>query len=108
MVKPPYLEAMRPHITASHVVSGWFDEIPMWTFLWMWMAWEQFTMTGDRAALADYYVDVAECLRRCEGFLTPRGLFDIPDVWNLVDWAAAGLGTRRRGHQQYGPHGPIA
>ncbi|MBW7884536.1 MAG: family 78 glycoside hydrolase catalytic domain [Caldilineaceae bacterium] len=91
MVKPPHLEAMRTHITTSHVVSGWFDEIPMWTFLWVWMAWEQYWMTGDVEALADYYADVAECLRRCATFLTPRDLLDIPDVWNLVDWAAQDL-----------------
>jgi alpha-L-rhamnosidase len=88
-VKPPHLQ--RPHITTSHVVSGWFDEIPMWTFLWVWMAWEQFWHTGDRDALADYYADVRECLRRSEGFLTARDLLDIPDVWNLVDWAAQDL-----------------
>ncbi len=91
MVKPPFLEEMRTHITTSHVVSGWFDEIPMWSFLWVWMAWEQYNLTGDRAALADYYGDVSECLRRCTGFLSPRDLFDIPEVWNLVDWAAQDL-----------------
>ncbi len=90
-VIPPHIQAMRPHIATSHVVSGWFDEIPMWTFLWVWSAWEQFMNTGDQAALADYYVDVSECLRRCAGFLTERGLLDIPDVWNLVDWAAQDL-----------------
>lgn len=91
MVIPPHIQAARTHITTSHVVSGWFDEIPMWTFLWVWMAWEQYMNVGDRAALADYYVDVKECLRRCEGFLTERDLLDIPDVWNLVDWAAQDL-----------------
>ncbi len=91
MVKPPYLDAMRPHITTSHTVSGWFDEIPMWTFLWIWMAWEQYWNTADSKALADYYEYVRECLRRCALFLTERDLFDIPDVWNLVDWAAQDL-----------------
>ncbi len=90
-VKPPFVEQMRTHIATSHVVSGWFDEIPMWTFLWVWMAWEQYTLTGDRAALADYYADVSECLRRCATFLSPRDLLDIPEVWNLVDWAAQDL-----------------
>jgi hypothetical protein len=90
-VKPPHIQAMRTHITTSHTVSGWFDEIPMWTFLWIWTAWEQYWLTGDEAALADYYRDVAECLRRCETFLTDRGLFDLPDTWNLVDWAAQDL-----------------
>jgi hypothetical protein len=90
-VKPPYLEAMRTHMTTSHVVSGWFDEIPMWNFLWVWMAWETYLLTGNRGALADYYVDVRECLRRCEGFLSPRDLLDVPEVWNLVDWAAQDL-----------------
>jgi hypothetical protein len=90
-VKPPHLQAMRPHITTSHVVSSWFDEIPMWTFLWVWMAWENYQHTGDRAALAAYYADVRECLARCAGFLTDRDLLDIPDVWNLVDWAAQDL-----------------
>ncbi|HVO42917.1 MAG TPA: family 78 glycoside hydrolase catalytic domain, partial [Aggregatilineales bacterium] len=91
LVIPPYLQAMRTHITTSHTVSGWFDEIPMWTFLWIWMAWEQYWNTGDARALADYYADVKECLRRCAMFLTDRDLFDIPDVWNLVDWAAQDL-----------------
>jgi alpha-L-rhamnosidase len=91
MVIPPHIQAMRTHITTSHVVSGWFDEIPMWTFLWIWMVWEQYMNTGDRQALAEYYADVKECLRRCESFLTERDLFDIPDVWNLVDWAAQDL-----------------
>ncbi len=90
-VIPPHIQAMRTHITTSHVVSGWFDEIPMWTFLWIWMAWEQYVNTGDNDALADYYADVKVCLRRCESFLTGRDLLDIPDVWNLVDWAAQDL-----------------
>jgi len=91
VVIPPHLEAMRTHITTSHVVSGWFDEIPMWTFLWIWMAWDQYMNTGDKDALGVYYADVTECLRRCEEFLSERDLLDIPDVWNLVDWAAQDL-----------------
>ena len=91
MVIPPHIQSMRTHISASHVVSGWFDEIPMWTFLWIWMAWEQYMNTGDKEALAVYYADVKECLSRCERFLTERDLLDIPDVWNLVDWAAQDL-----------------
>ncbi len=91
IVIPPHIQAMRTHIATSHGVSGWFDEIPMWTFLWVWMAWEQYMNTGDKDALVDYYAYVKECLARCEGFLTERDLFDIPDVWNLVDWAAQDL-----------------
>jgi hypothetical protein len=79
------------------VVSGWFNEIPMWTFLWVWMAWEHFWSTGDRDALGAFYEDVGECLARCEGFLSERDLFDIPDVWNLVDWAAQDLGPYGEG-----------
>lgn len=90
-IKPPHLQTMRTHIPTSHVVSGWFDEIPMWSFLWVWMAWENYWNSGNREALADYYKDVRECLKRCETFLTDRDLFDIPDVWNLVDWAAQDL-----------------
>jgi hypothetical protein len=90
-VKPTHLQTMRTHMPTSHVVSGWFDEIPMWSFLWVWMAWENYWNTGDKAALVDYYAYVKECLRRCELFLTDRDLFDIPDVWNLVDWAAQDL-----------------
>jgi alpha-L-rhamnosidase len=89
VVKPPYLT--RPHLVTSHVVSGWFDEIPMWTFLWVWMVWEHYWLTGDREVLADCYADVRECLRRCEAFLTARDLLDIPEVWNLVDWSAMDL-----------------
>ncbi len=89
VVKPAHLE--RPHLVTSHVVSGWFNEIPMWSFLWVWMAWEHFWHTGDRDALGAFYGDVKECLARCEGFLSERDLFDIPDVWNLVDWAAQDL-----------------
>lgn len=89
VVKPAHLE--RPHLVTSHVVSGWFNEIPMWTFLWVWMAWEHFWHTGDRDALGAFYGDVKACLARCEGFLSERDLFDIPDVWNLVDWAAQDL-----------------
>ncbi len=91
MVIPPHIQAMRTHIATSHVVSGWFDEIPMWTFLWVWMAWEQYMNTGDKAALVDYYADVKECMTRCATLLTERDLFDIPEVWNLVDWAAQDL-----------------
>lgn len=91
MVIPPHIQGMRTHIATSHVVSGWFDEIPMWTFLWIWMAWEQYMNTGDKDALVDYYAYVKECLSRCETFLTERDLLDIPDVWNLVDWAAQDL-----------------
>ncbi|MDB5078090.1 MAG: alpha-L-rhamnosidase [Chloroflexi bacterium] len=90
-IKPPHLQTMRTHIPTSHVVSGWFDEIPMWSFLWVWMAWENYWHSGSEEALADYYPDVRECLKRCESFLTERDLLDIPDVWNLVDWAAQDL-----------------
>jgi alpha-L-rhamnosidase len=90
-VKPPHIQAMRTHIPTSHTVSGWFDEIPMWSFLWVWMAWENYWNTGSQEALADYYPDVRECLKRCESFLTERDLLDVPDVWNLVDWAAQDL-----------------
>lgn len=89
-VKPPRLRE-RPHLTTDHVVSGWFSEIPMWTFLWIWNVWEHYQATGDRAALAALYRDVRECLERCLGFLTERDLLDVPDVWNLVDWAAMDL-----------------
>jgi alpha-L-rhamnosidase len=89
VVKPAYLE--RPHLVTSHVVSGWFNEIPMWTFLWVWMAWEHYLHTGEEGALRDYYADVRTCLQRCEDFLSERDLFAIPDVWNLVDWAAQDL-----------------
>ena len=89
VVKPAHLE--RPHLVTSHVVSGWFNEIPMWTFLWVLMAWEHYLYTGETSALQDYYDDVRECLRRCEGFLSARDLFAIPAVWNLVDWAAQDL-----------------
>lgn len=89
-VKSPHLRA-RTHLTTDHVVSGWFSEIPMWTFLWIWNVWEHYELTGDRVALAAHYADVRECLRRCLSFLSERGLLDVPDVWNLVDWAAMDL-----------------
>jgi len=89
-LKPPVLQG-RPHLTTDHVVSGWFSEIPMWTFLWIWSVWEHYWLSGDREALAAHYDAVAECLERALGFLNDRGLFDIPNVWNLVDWAAMDL-----------------
>ncbi|MBK8024498.1 MAG: hypothetical protein IPK19_24485 [Chloroflexi bacterium] len=48
-----------------------------------------------RGCVSDYFGDIRECLRRCEGFINGRGLFDIPEVWNLVDWAA-------QDHESYG------
>ena len=89
-LKRPELRA-RPHLTTDHVVSSWFSEIPMWTFLWVWNVWEHYWLTGDRAALADHYEPVRRCLEIAEGFLTERDLLDVPDVWNLVDWAAMDL-----------------
>lgn len=91
VVKPPYLEAQRTHLTTSHVVSGWFDEIPMWTFLWIWSIYEHYHLTADLDLLESVYPAVKECLRRCEIFLTERDLLDIPDIWNLVEWAAMDL-----------------
>jgi hypothetical protein len=90
-IKSPRLRE-RPHLTTDHVVSSWFSEIPMWTFLWVWNVWEQYWLTGDRDALADHYQAVRECLERALGFLSDRGLFAIADVWNLLDWAATDLG----------------
>ncbi len=89
-IKPPQLQK-RTHLTTDHVGSGWFSEIPMWTFLWIWNVWEHYLITADRVALADLYPAVRECLERCLRFLSPRGLLNIPDVWNLVDWSAMDL-----------------
>ncbi len=75
-----------PALTTDHVVSGWFNVIPMWTFLWIWNIWEHYLITGDQDTLTTLYPHVQECLRRCAGFLTERNLLDIPDVSNLVDW----------------------
>jgi alpha-L-rhamnosidase len=88
-IKPAYIQ--RDHLTTSHVVSGWFNEIPMWTFLWVWMIWEHYLYTGDVALLASHYPAVKLCLQRCERFLSARDILAIPDVWNLVDWAAMDL-----------------
>ena len=89
-IKPPH-KKLRPHLTTDHVVSGWFDEIPMWTFLWIWNVWEHYYLTGDIKALGDLYPAVSDCLARCLSMLTPRGLLNIPAVWNLLDWAATDL-----------------
>ncbi len=89
-IKPPQLQK-RAHLTTDHVGSGWFSEIPMWTFLWIWNVWEHYLITADRVALAELYPAVRECLERCLRFLSPRGLLNVPDVWNLVDWSAMDL-----------------
>ncbi len=89
-IKPAQLRK-RAHLTTDHVGSGWFSEIPMWTFLWIWNVWEYYLITADRAALTELYPAVRECLERCLRFLSPRGLLNIPDVWNLVDWSAMDL-----------------
>ncbi len=78
----------RPHLTSDHVVSGRFSEIPMWTFLWIWNVLEHYQITGESAVLVALYPAVRECLQRCLSFLSPRGLFNMPRVWNLVDWSA--------------------
>jgi alpha-L-rhamnosidase len=88
-VKPPYLQ--REHITTSHVVSGWFNEIPMWTFLWVWTVWEHYLYTGSIDLLNQHYQAVKVCLQRCETFLSNRDFLAIEDAWNLVDWAAMDL-----------------
>ncbi len=88
-IKPAYIQ--REHLVTSHVVSGWFNEIPMWTFLWVWMVWEQYQYTGDLSLLTRHYAAVKLCLQRCEKFLSHRDMFAIRDVWNLVDWAAMDL-----------------
>ncbi|GCE19835.1 family 78 glycoside hydrolase catalytic domain [Dictyobacter kobayashii] len=89
-IKPPHL-SRRAHLTTDHVASGWFSEIPMWTFLWIWNVQEHYHITGDRAILAQLYPALRECLQRCLAFLSPRGLLNLPDVWNLVDWSAMDL-----------------
>ena len=89
-IKPPHLQ-QRTHLTTDHVGSGWFSEIPMWTFLWIWNVWEHYLISGDGATLAELYPAVRECLERCLSFLSPRDLLNIPDVWNLVDWSAMDL-----------------
>jgi alpha-L-rhamnosidase len=90
IIKPPHLRDL-PHLTTDHVGSGWFSQIPMWTFLWIWNVWEHYQITSDKASLAALYPDVRECLQRCLGYLTERDLLDFPDLWNLVDWAAMDL-----------------
>ncbi|MEQ8675243.1 MAG: family 78 glycoside hydrolase catalytic domain [Aggregatilineales bacterium] len=78
----------RQQLTASHVVSGWFDEIPMWTFLWVWTVWEHYLYTGDTQSLATLYPAVQACLDRAETMLSSRDLFAIENAWNMMDHAA--------------------
>lgn len=89
-IKPPRV-LNRPGLTVSHAASGWFDEIPMWSFLWLWNVQEHYHLTGDLTILRELYPAVRECLSRVLSFLTERDLVDIPDVWNLVDWSAMDL-----------------
>lgn len=89
-IKPEHLRK-RAHLTTDHVASGWFSEIPMWTFLWIWNVQEHYQITGDHDVLAQLYPAVRECLQRSLEFLSPRGLLNLPDVWNLVDWSAMDL-----------------
>jgi len=84
----PEFYTHRQQLTASHVVSGWFDEIPMWTFLWVWTIWEHYQYTGDQKTLADLYPAVQTCLKRAETMLSPRNLFAIENAWNMMDHAA--------------------
>ncbi len=74
------------HLTTDHVVSGWFNVIPMWSMMWIWNVWEHYQLTGRKETLIDLYPAVQECLRRCTLHLTDRHLLDLPDVSNLVDW----------------------
>ncbi|GCE10467.1 family 78 glycoside hydrolase catalytic domain [Tengunoibacter tsumagoiensis] len=84
-VKKPH-ERGRLLLTTDHIVSGWFNVIPMWSFLWVWSVWDHYQLTGDRKLLTDLYPAVKENLKRALSFLTERALLDIPDVSNLVDW----------------------
>ncbi len=86
-VRPPHIASQRISLPPAHMVSGWHEEIPAWSFLWIWTVWEQYWNTGDSALLAQIYPDVRDCLSRCAMFLTERDLLDVPDVWNLIDWA---------------------
>ena len=99
-VKPPFLEELRTHLPTSHVVSGWFDEIPMWKFLWVWQAWEAYTATGDRGPWPITMWMCASTSRAPKAFYRAAISLTSPrsGTWST---GLHRTSARRRSHRQY-------
>lgn len=73
-------------ITQSQAVSGWYNLLPAWTFLWMRSCWEYYFYTADNDGAKRLLDFLKKNHKGVEGFIAKNGLLLI-DGWNMFDWA---------------------
>jgi hypothetical protein len=82
----------RSDLTESQVPSAWENIIPVWSFLWVRMAWEQYQYAADHAVIKELYPAVRKMLSKIRNkYLDEKtGLFTIcgNNVWNFFDWTS--------------------
>lgn len=85
----------RSDLPESQVPSAWQNIIPVWSFLWARMAWEQYQYAGDFSVVQEMYPAVKKMLSNIQKkYLDEKtGLFAISgeNVWNFFDWTAIEL-----------------
>ena len=67
--------------------------IPIWSFTWVLQIVQHYLHFGADEALEKGLADMDECFNRCRLQTNDRGLFEVDEAWNLIEWANNDLMT---------------
>ena len=67
--------------------------IPIWSFTWVLQIVQHYMYFGADEALERGLADIDECFARCRLQTNNRGLFEVDEAWNLIEWADNDLMT---------------
>lgn len=67
--------------------------IPIWSFTWVLQIIQHYMYFGADEALERGLADIDECFARCRTQTNDRGLFEVDEAWNLIEWADNDLMT---------------
>lgn len=67
--------------------------IPIWSFTWVLQILQHYMYFGADEALERGLADIDECFARCRLQTNDRGLFEVDEAWNLIEWADNDLMT---------------
>ena len=67
--------------------------IPIWSFTWVLQIVQHYMYFGADEALEKGLADIDECFSRCRLQTNDRGLFEVDEAWNLIEWADNDLMT---------------
>ena len=61
--------------------------LPMWSFMWVMQCWDHYWYGGNEKDLAVNFQDVRTMLEHALRWVNDRGLMEMTDNWDLLDWA---------------------